>query len=1078
MVLAEFLKRKISFATIILFLWGFLLGSATICYSIGAISLLAYHTPAKQFPEAFMLLGAVMIVFSFGFNYLQRYLSFLSLSFIVLSFFVVGSLWVYFNLGTTYHTYAIFAGFAFFPIFSTVSHTLFWGVFNRLFNLNDSRRFTNRLGASLYLSSIIFSALTILLLKAKGFKPDYLILASSILFFLCLLPIRAIRRLKFSQSLTLNAQIIHAENNYKKLINNPYFTSIALFIVVSTLITVSIDYLFVGIAKDRYPKDILKIVQFVSLASIVTFALSFLVKTFLYQVILYRVGPRFILFIMPILVGSFILILFLVAIFAGYTPHQTGLSEEKNRFFLFFVIAAISKILNDVLKDAIETPIYKAYLLPINIKLRFDTQIKLEGIMKGVAVVVGGTGIWLLEKLPFSSRVYEVVLVMITLLILVKVASVMYNRYKEVLRETLNNNEEMLRVAKNAANVSYAERIAKEIAQHPLTEAIYYLNVLSIINPILYRKKIAELLTSENASIQKISLYDAKNLCVLESISVLNEVMDSKYFPVLENASLITTTNSYLKGADFRLEKIKYIEQLTYSKLSFERAFGALLSAYAGDQIRSRLLNRLFRDPIYKVRYNAILASANSSSLDLHHNLIDKLADPFYSNAALSAIIATGEKIFNSLESAFYATEQKESIQLRIMEVYERIGSEKAFELLLKKLTYPNQNISSKALESISRCGYKLPEDRMIFINKELEDVCEVVVWNMSAHLDLQRWKASNTLQKALQAEIDNNISKIFSFLSLMYDKNSMDLVKNNIYSTNDEDAEFASELLDVVLSDTLKPMLLPILNPASFEDKVDTMKYVFPTQPMEKEEVLVNLVQRDAKYVNKWTKACALNELLGSKKDTDDYQDLLMAHALNPNRVISEVALIGLRDFYSDFLNKELARFDKNAKYLYVKNGLEKIESVERKFKDFVVPIIQFEIVKFLDENGIFKGMGGLILCEIAQSIELQLFKEEDTIAEYESTDQMDYFILYQGSIEKWEKETQMSLLKPFDFISSLFEDYSEQVAIKMISKETSFVFKIKRELFNELLSFHEEIPMTILKNHNKIERTINMYA
>ncbi|KOY86169.1 hypothetical protein AD998_08410 [bacterium 336/3] len=1067
----DFLKKKISFATFILFTWGFLLGSATICYTIGSISLLVYHVPAKEFPAAFMLLGVIMLIFSFIFNYLQRYLSFLSLAFIILLFFIIGTSWVYYNLGTTLHYYAVFVGFAFFPIFSTVAQTLFWGVFNRLFNLNDSRRFTNRLGASLYFSGIIFSFITILFLKTSFFKPEYLILGSSILFLLSLFPIRAIRGLKFSQSLTLNAQIIHAENNFKKLINNPYFTSIALFIVVSTLITISIDYLFIGIAKDRYLKDIPEIVQFVSIAFIAIFSLSFLVKVFLYQIILYRLGPRFILFIMPILVGSFVLVLFLVAIFTGY-------SIKSERFFLFFVIAAITKILNDVLKDAIETPIYKAYLLPINIKLRFDTQIKLEGIMKGIAIIVAGGGIWLLEKVPFSSRIYEIILIMVTLLILVKVASVMYNRYKEVLKDTLNNNEEMLRVSKNASNISYAEKISQNITQHPLHEVIYYLNVLSIINPILYRKKIIELLTTENASIQKISLFDAKNLCVLESIPILNEVMDSKYFPVLENSSLIASTNSYLKGADFRLEKIKYIEQLTYSKLSFERAFGALLSAYAGDQIRSRLLNRLFRDPIYKVRYNAILASANSSSLDLHHNLIDKLADPFYSNAALSAIIATGEKIFNSLESAFYATEQKESIQLRIMEVYERIGSEKAFELLLKKLTYPNQNISSKALDSISRCGYKLPEDRMIFINKELEDVCEVVVWNMSAHIDLQNSKTSATLQNALKAEINDNIKKIFSFLSLMYDKNTIDLVQNNIYSEKDEDAEFASELLDVVLSDTLKPMLLPILNPSGFEDKVDTMKYIFPTQPMEKEEVLLNLVQRDAKYVNKWTKACALNELLGSKKDTEDYQDLLMAQALNPNRVISEVALIGLRDYYSDFLKKELSRFDKTAKYLYVKNGLEKIEVVERKFKDFVIPIIQFEIVKFLENNSIFKGMSGLTLCEIAQTIEIQLFQENDIIAEYDLIDQMDYFILYQGSMEKWEKETQMEIMKPFDFVSSLFKDYSNETKIRLVSKETTLIFKIKRELFNELLSFHEQIPITILKNHDKIERTINMYA
>ncbi|NJO01135.1 MAG: hypothetical protein HC880_05025 [Bacteroidia bacterium] len=469
------------------------------------------------------------------------------------------------------------------------------------------------------------------------------------------------------------------------------------------------------------------------------------------------------------------------------------------------------------------------------------------------------------------------------------------------------------------------------------------------------------------------------------------------------------------------------------------------------------------------------MAASNCQSPELHQALIEKLDDPFFSNAAFAAIVNIAERMLPTLENAFYLTGQSERIQLRIVQIYGRINTPQAVELLLAKLTYSNQNVSSLALNTLSQCGHKMKEeDKIRTIHAELEELGGNLVWNMAVRLLLDKEESSHTLRQAVDMETVGNYEKIFSLLSLLYDPWSVDLVKTNLYSGNPEKAEFALELLDVLLSETVKPILIPLLNVSTTPwEKIRELQDYFPAEnilKMSPEEVLLSLVQRDYKWVNRWTKACALYELSQLKNFQD--ASIFVANVVNPDPVMHEIA-------YKSLYEMDYTQFEENIRELKLKNNYTRINGLIRRMayleqeSEKQVSRLKFDVAKFLSTVPDFKEITGLTLSEIAKITDLWEHKAHDIIARYDSIDEMDYYVVFSGSVLLMSDKVIIQRYESQGFINNLLYINQPIPYIKLCAEQDAIVYRIKQEAFNEILSFYDEIPLSIL-NHSHIQHTL----
>ena len=599
-----------------------------------------------------------------------------------------------------------------------------------------------------------------------------------------------------------------------------------------------------------------------------------------------------------------------------------------------------------------------------------------------------------------------------------------------------------------------------------------------------FQEKIRRLSLDYDDDVQREAILQAMQLCILEAIPILDVISKSKYFAISSNAELITKGYRLLKGAEFRLERMEYIEQLTKSRQDPERVFGALLTIYAEPDTQNKILNRLLDDAHYLTKYQALVAANTSQNQRMFEKLIEKLDNPSYSNAAFSSIVNIGqihEQILDSLEKAFYTTGQSERIQIRIIQIYGRVNTPKAVSNLISKLTYDNQNVSSLALKTLSQCGHLMEGEEVRVIHNEIEEVCKILVWVMAMWEVLQRNKIEELLQTALESEIQNNYNKIFSLLSLLYPAESVDLIQSRLYSGDPEKAEFALELLDVLLIDrgdnkgkkgqakieTIKFFLLPLLNiSTSQQEKLKALQDYFPSMnflSLSRDEALISLVQKDYKWVNRWTKACALYQLSKSESFTDT--KIFLANVVNPELILSEIA-------YKSLLERDRATFDENMELFIRHKKYTEVDQLQKRLQyldaqeSSAISRLKFDMARFMASVPEFSEIEGLILAELAKVTTLQEFSEGKILASNKSIDEMDYYIVFSGTVCLFSENIVIRKYGPLGFIHNLLYINQPIPHIILRAESDTVIYRIRQDQFNEIISLYESVPSSILKN------------
>jgi AAA family ATP:ADP antiporter len=875
-------------------------------------------------------------------------------------------------------------------------------------------------------------------------------------------------KLPLVNKITSSMQYINAHNNYATLLGQSYLRSILLFAVLSGLALCLVNNIFYTIVRDKYQTTTQTIHYLANFLAILT-VLGYLVSVLLSARVNNKYGYRNSLLILPVALSVFVFAYSVLAFRYGY-------NISDNIFYLMFMIMGIVKLLYTVVYRGIEFGTFRAYFIPVETERRFDFQSRTEGFFRYVGIALGGLLVIAVVGLTGASfRHFSWGLLAVSLG-WVAATFYLHRLYRIKLKETLGSEGMPVHHTQNKI-VSYIETLTYQATTVSAWSLPAHLHLLNILDPIQYKKAIELLLDSDDDDAQRIALYQAGDLCLLSAIPILEKVQRSKFYAASRNRELIRRTYNKLKGAEFRLEKIKYIEQLTFSKITSERRFGALLAAYSEASMKPKLLNKLFRDSDYKVRYHAVTAAACSETQDLYNNLIEKLADPAYSNAAVAACAATGDRMFGLLESAFYLTGQDEKVQLRIVQIYGRTGSEKAIELLMKKLNYTNQNIAQAALDALSRCGITITGDRSIQFRRELEEICQVLVWNMAAHEDLKKELTQKEddpslllLLAAMKSEIKANYDSLFKMLALLYDPKSVALVKDNINSGDPDKADFAAELLEVFVSEEIKPMLMPLISVSTYDHVIWKMQEYFPADPMSIREVLYDLIQRDYKWVNRWTKACAMQALYNSKQYTDN--DIFLANLVNPDPMLRETAAVILyqmdRASFKIYVERFKHEFNyQSGKEIISKNILSEISDTNES------PALKFSMIRFLNHVDELKEVPGILLLEVAKIMECTSYKKGERIDYFQSFDYFDYFLVERGTVSMKIDGKFAGAYHQNQFIHALnYINTQESIEIELEATENCVVYKMRQENLHELFSYYEEIPKAILKHQALKER------
>jgi ATP:ADP antiporter, AAA family len=1030
----------------LLLIMSFFMGIFVATYSVASQSLFLEHFDEKtQLPIALLYSGAFGLLATIIYNFLQNRIPFPVLA--GFSIMVIAGITAFIEFGG--HTLKdpnqiFFMGFTSFIPFSFIVLLVFWGAFGRLFNLRQAKRLLGTVDLGAMIASFLaFFIIPQLFTLIPGFRPEtlYTVSLMSIISFLALLIFMGIRYLSTARSFA-QEKLMYNKVGFSDFINNRYLRYMSLFVIVSMIAMNFVDYSFLNVTTlyNQGAEDKDAITKFISYFEMTIVIFSFLFDQVATDRIIKEYGMRVSLLINPILIGLFTVTAFALGSVFGYT-------KETSFFTIFFIIIAVSKLFLRSLKETIDDASFKLHLLPIESNIRIDVQTKITGTVTAFASLIAGGLIYLITNVEAFGLLS---ITMFTIPLLVGwylVTNRMHHSYRDTLQSALSKGKDKTKL-KRVKEYSVSMLLEKEVNSNAEDKAIYALMLMEKLEPALFESCILRLAGSESRKIKAFAEEKIKTLGITGD-PTRNEIR-----------SLAESAASATDDSDLLSIPVEKLIKLSKSGKQGDRVLAAKLLRKLISPKTIFVLLELLRDVDPKVRMEALYTARKVNRPETWPVLIELLGSPTYSHLAASALKEVGEKVLPTLETAFHKSGQSEIVMLRIVQIMGRIGGPKALQLLWKKADYPDKRIVKQILYSLRYINYQATGREIREVYSLLETEMSKAIWNLAALDELPDEPRFKFLKEALTEEVHDNYDQIFMLLAIVYEPQSVQLVRDNLDSGDADSIAFAMELLDLFVDAELKPKLLPLLDDSSTKDKLKHLQIYYPRESYNPIQVINYILNRDYNFNNRWTKVCAIH----ASAFIDDFRVSrgLVAQMFNSDKLLQETAAWVIfnkdKNLY-ERISERLPARDKRFLDSSIENN-QLLNGLDDGFFLFI------EMVMFIKQSPAFRNISGLLVSDLADKImplDLEFGERVKLNAEEHNAPLL---IVAHGEVKLLSENNIISTLKTGDVFGELFNKGTSGKLTALEASQRSVVFRINLMDFYFVLANHHELVQGLIKN------------
>jgi len=171
-------------------------------------------------------------------------------------------------------------------------------------------------------------------------------------------------------------------------------------------------------------------------------------------------------------------------------------------------------------------------------------------------------------------------------------------------------------------------------------------------------------------------------------------------------------------------------------------------------------------------------------------------------------------------------------------------------------------------------------------LHQLISDLIGIMTWNLAAKSCLEK-NNDDILAGALKMEIIRWNIFLFNVLSITYDAGSISKIRENLSSNTVESVNYALEMMDIVIDDTIKPKLISLLDAVPDEDKLRNLFHFYPGEVPDYTKLLDDIINRDYNLISIWTKACVLRSI--HELEGDDLTESVIALLFSPEKILQE---------------------------------------------------------------------------------------------------------------------------------------------------------------------------------------------
>ncbi|MBN8575806.1 MAG: HEAT repeat domain-containing protein [Cytophagales bacterium] len=1021
---------------------GFFIGIFIATYQVTAESLFL-NKLSHQLDRAFLISGILGIVSTIIFSNFQNRIRFVTLTIGSIVLIVIATFLIYYfyhYANEEVENITLFLMYCLVGPITAILLLCYWGIFGRLFNFKQSKRIIGWIDTGQLIAIILANFLIPATANLFPDTSNYLMvcIGSIIGSLICLIFIAANYKLaRIDTDAT-----VRAETRFTRILGNRYVRLLSFFLIVS-MVTFSLNqFTFQTLLNKQYP-DQRELTNFLAYFNGTIYALSLFMQLFVNDRVLGTYGIRISLFALPVVTALLSLGSLLVGVFLGYDADLNPLT-----YIYFFLFVAVTRLFNSMLKDSLESPIYKLLFIPLDSRLRFSIQAKVEGVVNESGRFLAGLLIFLFALVPFFKIIWVPIIVLGLILVYFRVIENLYQEYKEKIKSKLEHAGE----GQAQLEVGYTRitnRLESNLQTDDASKAVFAFKLLEKIDPGRAGAWVNALMKNTEETTREFAqrrMNEMKGLSVSENyvIRINKEIANSEDKNMLTRNELDMILNN---GGDIQKTRIQRLARSTETN---DRHYCAELLLHSQSRENISFLIELLGDTNHKVRSAAIKTAIKRNDTEVIAALIENLSNQEYANEVVNALIQIGEPVLAQLDNAFYRPGQQTSIMLRIVQVIGEIGGAKANEILWNKIDYPDKVLVSQVLLALGKSGFKAGMSQVSRIKFAIESDIAAIAWNLMALTEVGDSEQTRVVRRALEREIQNDIEHIYMLLAMLYDTRSIQLVKENIDSGTAEGISYAVELLDVFLSEQLKMRVIPVLDDLSITEKIKRLEIFYPRVSLDEKLVLKFLINRDFTQSNRWTKAAVLH-LIGTQKIADFNLDLI-AQLFNPDWLIRETAAWALHQIDPQLYKTHVARL-----------GSEVVRQLD---KTIVASENQklYDRIRFFQQADLFFEVPGIILSYLADIAQPIALARDKSIQIDESLNQY-FFIVYQGEVNYYQKNDPVTTYQAGQFVGERLSSSGYLSSHLLKAHSDSVLLKINKDQFYELLAEHVRLADRVLE-------------
>jgi len=1027
---------------------SFFMGLFLATVAVAAQSLfLTHYDEQRNLPTALVIGGGFGFIATGLFNILMGRIPFRTLAVIFLLLIIAGT--AFLEFGKAYvedENLLYYIGFTLILPFTFVSQLVFWGSFNRLFTLRQQKRVIGSVDVGMDIAQIL-AFFTIPIMLNFGVQIDSLFTIGlfSIIVFLILFVILSNKYLHRRTAAEMVGILNEKEN--KKLtigqfLSYRYVMLLSAFIVVSFIALRFIDYSFYNVTTSQF--DSTQIPYFLSLFEATIVIVSFMFATFATDRIQEEYGLRVSLIINPLLLIVFTVAALGLGFFFGYDPTQEGGSGDV---IFFFIMIAMSKLFMNTLRDSLDSPIFKFYYVPIEKSIKLDAQTKIEGIVTAFATIVAGGLIVLINSFKIFDLLSITLFTLPILGIWYFVTNKMYAGYRETLQNSLQRNRSSVEghVVREFTLNSVLE---KEVNSSAEEKVIYGLKLMEKLEPALFEASVQRLAQSD---LKKVKLFAQEKI---KELGIDDQQGDNEMLGLARQAAGASEDSDLLSISAEKLMKLgKSVKQS-------DRLLAAKLLRKLISQRTIFILLELLRDADSKVRNEAILTARKIKRSETWPVMIDLLSSPLYSNQVTAALKEAGSSVLQVLDSAFYKSGQTDQVMLKIVQIMGHIGGTEAWQLLWKKSDYPDKRIVKQIFYSLRFTNYSAKGRERRQVMDLLDTEIGKTLWNLCAQEELPEIEHFAFLKAALREELRDNYDQISLLMSILYDPQSVQLVRENVETGTADGVAYALELMDLFVDQEMKPKLFPLFDDISVSDKMNRLQIYFPRESYNPVQVVNYILNRDFNLNNRWTKMCAVY----SSAFIPEFRVSrgLIGQMFNPDRLLQETAawVIYNKDkIQYQIVADRLPLRDKK----FLDSSIENNQLLDGLDDGFYLGI---EMVMFIKSLPVFKGIPGSILSDLADKVIPLDLKARDKIMFNNPDENRPILIVAHGEVKLREGTSDVATMKRESVFGDLFQEGPSIKITEAEAVERSVVFRINLADFYFVMAKHHELVQGLVRN------------